>query len=69
MGTIGVAGLASADRTIYVEWEFPDGRTERIEATAFDRRSDTPSIDTLELDEDCCDCPDPTRCVCIDPPC
>lgn len=65
----GMASVSAAERTVIIDWTFDDGHSEQIEASAFDRRSDTPSLATLELSEDCCDCPEPTRCLCIDPPC
>lgn len=59
----GAAGVASAETEVYVDWEFPDGTTERIELAEFDRRSDTPSVETLDLTET-----EPTCCAWSDNP-
>ena len=60
---IGGAGLASAstDGPTHVKWEFPDGSEEAIPIEEFDRRSDTPDVEDLSLDEtppgeECCTC-------------
>lgn len=61
LAATGVAsGLGSAERDLYIKWERPDGQTELIEPAAFDERSDTPplsSIDSAALASPvCCDC-------------
>lgn len=61
--TASGAGLASGEQRAYIDWEFDDGTTERIELREFDRRSDTPAIDTIDLRQ-----AEPTCCAWSDNP-
>lgn len=59
--TLGGAGVASGDESTQLEWEFDDGRVERMTVEEFDAHPETPTAaeirasDTYAL-SGCCDC-------------
>lgn len=47
---VGASGVVSADEELYVNWQRPDGRVERVPLAEFERRSDTPALDELDAE-------------------
>lgn len=68
---IGGAGVVTADGATGIRWQFEDGHVETLTVEEFHRREDTPTVDDVTSEYECCGCPDaPIDCVwCTYPDC